>query len=194
MNKEDVTFLTILLTAAAMLSLTSAFGLASAQYGYYIQIATVERSDTGTITDANANMNAATTTMIPTDSSSNTIKTTSTSSINTTTEKGSMNNIIQLTAKEVDGVYVWSSNSKTNPTLKLLANNDNIIQAQSLPNDEQEHQLKIESPEGKELAKSKEIRGGSSDEITFNPDENGILKYYCKYHPDTMKGTIEVVS
>ena len=49
----------------------------------------------------------------------------------------------------------------------------------------------------KEIVASDEIKGGSSDTIKFNPEDvqdedYQSLEYYCEYHPDTMKGMIEI--
>ena len=109
---------------------------------------------------------------------------------NTATSAG-QTNIISMTAKEVDEVYRWSTNEGINPTLKLFANTESTIQIQN-PTDEK-HELVIES-NGTELASSGDIQPGSSGQLTFNPTMAGTVGYHCEYHPDTMKGTIEVAS
>jgi hypothetical protein len=109
---------------------------------------------------------------------------------NTSTPAGQIN-IISMTAKEVDEVYRWSTNEGINPTLKLFVNTDSTIQIQN-PTDEK-HELVIES-DGTELASSGDIQPGSSGQLTFKPTMTGTVGYHCEYHPDTMKGTIEVTS
>lgn len=37
-----------------------------------------------------------------------------------------------------------------------------------------------------------EAAGGEEATATFTPEETGSFEFYCKYHPDTMKGTLEV--
>ena len=100
-------------------------------------------------------------------------------------------NIIKMSAKELDGVYSWSIDSGINPTLKLVTNANNVIQIQN-PTDEK-HELVIESNDN-ELATSGDIGPDSSGQLTYKPTTVGTLKYHCEYHPDTMKGTIEVTN
>lgn len=97
-----------------------------------------------------------------------------------------------MSAKEVDEVYRWAdSNGTINPTLKLVANTDNIIKIKN-PTDEK-HELVIES-NGRELASSGDINPDSSGQLTFKPTMTGTFGYHCEYHPETMKGTIQVAS
>jgi hypothetical protein len=97
-----------------------------------------------------------------------------------------------MSAKEVDEVYRWAdSNGTINPTLKLVANTDNIIKIKN-PTDEK-HELVIES-NGRELASSGDINPDSSGQLTFKPIMTGTFGYHCEYHPETMKGTIQVAS
>ncbi len=98
---------------------------------------------------------------------------------------------IKMSAKEVDEVYRWSTDAGINPTLKLVANANNMIQIQN-PTDDK-HELVIELNDT-ELASSGDIGPDSSGELTFRPTMTGALEYHCEYHPDTMKGTIEVTS
>ncbi len=102
-------------------------------------------------------------------------------------------NVIKMRAKEVDEVYRWTaaSDGSINPTLKLVANTNNIIQIKN-PTDEK-HELVIES-NGRELASSGDINPDSSGQLTFKPTVTGTLGYHCEYHPETMKGTIQVGS
>jgi plastocyanin len=103
----------------------------------------------------------------------------------------SQNNTINMSAKEVDEVYRWSTDAGINPTLKLVANANNVIQIQN-PTDEK-HELVIESDDT-ELASSGDIGPDSSGQLTFKPTMTGTLEYHCEYHPDTMKGSIEVTA
>ena len=101
----------------------------------------------------------------------------------------------QLTATQVNGTYLWvDSNGMYNPTLMLKANTDNTISVKSLQNDSEEHELVVESWDNQTYVKSEEITGGSSDEVLFNPGNNSSMKYHCEYHPDFMRGTIQVVN
>ena len=101
------------------------------------------------------------------------------------------NNTIKMSAKEVDEVYRWSTDAGINPILKLLANTNNMIQIQN-PTD-QKHELVIES-NGTELASSGDIGPNSSGQLTFKPTMDGTFAYHCEYHPETMKGIIEVTN
>jgi len=99
-------------------------------------------------------------------------------------------NTIKMSAKEVDEVYRWSTDDGINPTLKMTANANNVIQIQN-PTDEK-HELVIESYDT-ELATSGDIGPDSWGQLAFKPAMTGTFEYHCEYHPDTMKGTIEVV-
>ncbi|TLY08858.1 MAG: hypothetical protein E6K88_06120 [Thaumarchaeota archaeon] len=98
---------------------------------------------------------------------------------------------IKMSAREVDGVYRWSTDAGINPTIKLVANTNNTIQIQN-PTDEK-HELVIES-NGNELASSGDISAGKSGQLMFNATMTGTFAYHCEYHPDTMKGIIEVAN
>jgi cupredoxin-like protein len=100
-------------------------------------------------------------------------------------------NVIKMSAKEVDDVYRWSTSDGINPTLKLVSNTNNTIQIQN-PTDEK-HELVIESGDT-EVASSGDIAPDSSGQLTFKPTMNGTFEYHCEYHPDTMKGTIQLIS
>ena len=97
-----------------------------------------------------------------------------------------------MSPKEVNEVYRWSSpDGSINPTLKLVASTNNIIQIKN-PTDEK-HELVIES-RGTELASSVDINPASSGQLTFKPTMTGTFGHHCQYHPETMGGTIQVVS
>jgi plastocyanin len=106
------------------------------------------------------------------------------------------NNTIILNVAEVgdEEQYRWVDGSGAeNPTLNIMANKKYIIKT-SNPTDD-EHQLIIDSKaDGKtsQVAKSKEIKPEKDVEFNFKTDQVGELGYHCKYHPDMMKGTINV--
>ena len=104
---------------------------------------------------------------------------------------GGQTNTIKMSAKEVDGVYRWSTDAGINPTLEFLSNANNVIQIQN-PTDEK-HELIIES-DGMELGTSGDIGPDSSGQLIFNPTSTATLEYHCEYHPDTMKGTVEIAN
>jgi plastocyanin len=117
-----------------------------------------------------------------------------TSTTKTTVTNNASNSItINLWAKEVtDGVYKWinASNSVQNPTIKVFANANNIINIQN-PTDTK-HQLIIDTG-ADNLPSSGDILQDGSGHVTFNPNMTGTFTYHCAYHPYTMKGTIEVI-
>jgi plastocyanin len=118
------------------------------------------------------------------DKGSSSSKDSSSSSSNTTT--------IALNALELKNeTYRWQNTSKAiNPTLHLIANTDYLIKIKN-PTDTK-HQLIIES-NGTELAKSKDIIAGKNGKLNF-ANSTGTFEYHCEYHPDTMKGIIEISS
>ena len=113
-------------------------------------------------------------------------------------------NSIVLTAKLFGETYKWAeddNNKFVNPTLNLTSGVDNQITVKSLQNDSPEHEIIIEGitsdGDKKELVKSDEIKGGSSDTIKFKPEDvqdedYQSFEYYCEYHPDTMRGKISI--
>ncbi|HKU48986.1 MAG TPA: cupredoxin domain-containing protein [Nitrososphaera sp.] len=100
-------------------------------------------------------------------------------------------NTISLNATEVDEVYRWASDEGINPSLKLVANANNVIRIQN-PTDE-EHELVFEA-NGEEVATSGDIEPNESGELAYTPEMTGTFEYHCEYHPDTMKGTFEVAA
>jgi len=98
---------------------------------------------------------------------------------------------IQLSAKGMTGSYTWinTTNGAVNPTLNLKANADQTIKIQN-PTDTK-HQLIIDQ-NGKQLATSGDIAAGSSGQVSFKTNTAGGLGYHCLYHPDIMKGVIQV--
>jgi plastocyanin len=86
--------------------------------------------------------------------------------------------------------YRWQNTSKQiNPTLHLIANTDYTFKIKN-PTDTK-HELII-GLNGTELATSKDITPGKSKSFVFSPNSTGIFEYHCEYHPDTMKGIIEI--
>jgi aspartate carbamoyltransferase regulatory subunit len=115
--------------------------------------------------------------------------------INGTSTSQATATTFQLTATQVNGTYLWvDNNSMYNPTLMLKANTDNTISVKSLQNDPEEHELIVQSWNNQTYTESEEIESGSFDEVLFNPGNNSSMKYHCEYHPDTMRGTIQVVT
>jgi plastocyanin len=114
-------------------------------------------------------------------------------SMNNASQNNSMPNAttVKMSAKEVGEVYRWSTDAGINPTLKMIANINNTIQIQN-PTDEK-HELVIES-NGTELASSGDILAGKSGQLNFNANMTGTFEYHCEYHPDTMKGILQVTN
>jgi hypothetical protein len=133
----------------------------------------------------------------------------------------SPNSSIVLTAKMIDNQYRWidANTNAINPTLNVTAGIDNEITVKSLEDDSAEHELVIEGVSsnaaasgnddddnndkggGEELVKSDEIKEGSSATVNFNSadiqedDDNSnyqSFEYYCEYHPDTMRGKMQI--
>jgi plastocyanin len=111
----------------------------------------------------------------------------------TSTTSATTNNTIQLSTKEVKEVYNWidTSNGASNPTLKVFANASNIIKIQN-PTDTK-HELIIDTG-ADVLPSSDDINPNSSGQLSFKPTTTGTFTYHCAYHPQTMKGTIQVIS
>jgi len=113
----------------------------------------------------------------------------------TSTDASASNNSssIALNALELKNeTYRWQNTSEAiNPTLHLIANTDYLIKIKN-PTDTK-HELIIGS-NGTELAKSNEIEPDKNGKFTFNANSTGTLEYHCEYHPDTMKGIIEISS
>ncbi|MFB5599914.1 MAG: hypothetical protein ACE5SW_06780 [Nitrososphaeraceae archaeon] len=111
------------------------------------------------------------------------------------------NNSIELIAKLVNDTYRWVDlNDQINPSLNILLGEDNNITIKSLSDDPEEHELIIEgiSPDGDtdEIIKSEAVEEGSVDTLSFTPEavEFDSLEYYCEYHPDTMRGNINLIN
>jgi plastocyanin len=100
---------------------------------------------------------------------------------------------IALNALELKNeTYRWQNTSEAiNPTLHLIANTDYLIKIKN-PTDTK-HELIIAS-NGTEIAKSNELKPGKNGKLNFNANSTGTFEYHCEYHPDTMKGIIEIAS
>ena len=115
------------------------------------------------------------------------------SSTSTDASDSNSSSSIALNALELKNeTYRWQNTSEAiNPTLHLIANTDYLIKIKN-PTDTK-HELIIGS-NGTELAKSNEIEPDKNGKFTLNANSTGTLEYHCEYHPDTMKGIIEISS
>ena len=100
---------------------------------------------------------------------------------------------IALNALELKNeTYRWQNTTQgINPTLHLIAHTDYVIKIKN-PTDAK-HELIIGS-NGTELAKSNGINPGKNKNFVFNANTTGVFEYHCEYHPDTMKGIIEITN
>ena len=109
----------------------------------------------------------------------------------------------ELTAKLVDNQYRWiGSHNSTNPTLNITSGVYYQITIKSTEGNTEQHELIIEGisaagDEDKELIASDHVEDGSFTTINFNPSDvesNNYqsLEYYCEYHPDTMRGKVQI--
>jgi plastocyanin len=126
------------------------------------------------------------------DSSSSSSKDSSSSSSKDSSASNSNTSSIALNALELKNeTYRWQNTSEAiNPTLHLIAGTDYLIKIKN-PTDTK-HELIITS-NGTELAKSNEIKPGKNGKLNF-ANSTGTFEYHCEYHPDTMKGIIEIAS
>lgn len=108
--------------------------------------------------------------------------------------QGISKNIFQLSAKldnSVNPPFTWvnTTDGVINPTLNFKVNTNDVIQLQNPT--QTLHQLIIDS-NGKQIATSGDIPPGSSGQVSVKPNMSGTFGYHCLYHPDTMKGIIQV--
>jgi plastocyanin len=115
------------------------------------------------------------------------------SSTSTSASASNNNTSIALNALELKNeTYRWQNTSEAiNPTLHLIAHTDYLIKIKN-PTDTK-HELIIGS-NGTELSKSNEIEPDKNGKLKFNANSTGTFEYHCEYHPDTMKGIIEISS
>ena len=100
-------------------------------------------------------------------------------------------NTIFMNVVEIDGVYRWYNDQALNPTLTLWANVENTIQIHNPTNEKHEFVIGSQSTE---IAASEDILSDDNGNVTIKPNMEDTLEYYCKYHPDTMNGQIEIIS
>jgi Cupredoxin-like domain len=101
------------------------------------------------------------------------------------------NNTIILNPQEINETYRWiNSSGGINPTLGIVKGSEYLIKIKN-PTDK-EHELIIEDAKHSEIGTSKEIQPGKNTEFKFNTEKTGQLNYYCKYHPETMRGIINI--
>jgi plastocyanin len=103
-------------------------------------------------------------------------------------------NIFQLSAKldnSVNPTFRWvnTTDGVINPTLNFKVNTNDVIRIQNPT--QTLHQLIIDF-NGKQIATSGDITSGSSGQVSVKPNMTGTFGYHCLYHPDTMKGIIQV--
>jgi len=96
----------------------------------------------------------------------------------------------EISVKEINEVYRWSNSNEINPTLTLRANADNVIQFTN-PTDVK-HAFIIETGEKEPLADF-DIGSNSTGKLTLKPTKTGVFEYHCEYHPDTMKGILNII-
>jgi len=108
--------------------------------------------------------------------------------------QGINKNVFQLSAKSDNSVnppfrWVNATNGVINPTLNFKVNTNDVIKIQNPT--QTLHQLIIDF-NGKQIATSGDIAPGSSGQVSVKPNMTGVFGYHCLYHPDTMKGIIQV--
>ena len=109
---------------------------------------------------------------------------------NTTVATG--NNTILLNPQETNETYQWvNSSGGINPTLGIDKGSEYLFKIKN-PTDTK-HELIIEDAKHSEIAKSKEIQPGKNTELKFSTEKTGQLNYYCEYHPETMRGIINII-
>jgi hypothetical protein len=108
--------------------------------------------------------------------------------------QGISKNVFQLSAKldnSVNPPFRWvnTTNGVINPTLNFKVNTNDVMKIQNPT--QALHQLIIDF-NGKQIATSGDITPGSSGLVSIKPNMTGAFGYHCLYHPDTMKGIIQV--
>jgi uncharacterized cupredoxin-like copper-binding protein len=108
------------------------------------------------------------------------------------TKQAIVNSTIVLNPQETNKTYNWvNSSGGINPTLGIAKGTEYVIKIKN-PTDTK-HELIIEDAKHSELGKSKEIQPGKNIEFKFSTEKTGQLNYYCEYHPDTMRGVINII-
>lgn len=105
------------------------------------------------------------------------------------------NSTIVLTATKIgtEGTnYIWTSGERNNPILNLKPNTNYKFIVNTTPEDINEHELKITTMQGEEIAEGESVDEGESSQFVFNSGQPRTLSYLCEYHPTSMIGTINV--
>jgi hypothetical protein len=106
------------------------------------------------------------------------------------------NSTIVLTATRIGtegNNYIWTSEGRNSPILNLRPNTDYEFVVNTMPEDENEHELNISTILGEEIAKGESVDEGESSNFIFNSGQSRTLSYFCEYHPTSMIGPINVV-
>jgi len=106
------------------------------------------------------------------------------------------NSKIDLTATKIGtegNNYIWTSDGRNNPILNLKPNTNYEFIVNTMPEDINEHELKINTMQGVEIAEGESIDQGESSQFVFNSGQSRTLSYICEYHPTSMIGTINVM-
>ena len=105
-------------------------------------------------------------------------------------------NAVQVNATEINEVYRWQINGQMNPDLRLFTNSAYAFTVQN-PTDTT-HELIIADSRGKDLATSGDIQPSGSGILNFKTNmtsgDGNMLEYHCEYHPELMKGAIQIVN
>lgn len=129
-------------------------------------------------------------------STNNPNQTESTPSVTNNATTGFENSTIVLTATRI-GIegnnYIWTSEGRNSPILNLRPNTDYEFVVNTMPEDENEHELKISTIQGEEIAEGESVDEGESSNFIFNSGQPRTLSYFCEYHPTSMIGPINVV-
>lgn len=105
------------------------------------------------------------------------------------------NSTVVLTATRIGtegNNYIWTSEGRNSPTLNLRPNTEYEFIVNTMPEDENEHELKITTLQGDEIAESDSVDEGESTQFVFNSGQPRTLSYFCEYHPTSMIGPINV--
>jgi hypothetical protein len=105
------------------------------------------------------------------------------------------NSTIILTATRIGtegNNYIWTSDGRNSPTLNLKPNTNYEFIVNTMPGDINEHELKITSAEGEEIAEGDSVDEGEATQFVFNSGQPRTLSYFCEYHPTSMIGPINV--
>jgi len=106
------------------------------------------------------------------------------------------NSKIDLTATKIGtegNNYIWTSDGRNNPILNLKPNTNYEFIVNTMPEDINEHELKINTMQGVEIAEGESVDQGESSQFVFNSGQSRTLSYICEYHPTSMIGTINVM-